>query len=92
MAISRRTFLIGLTTSALVLPELVAPRRTFFLPPSGGWLTGPQLIQYGDLSTEIWEDVRTGEPVHIRMARQYTIVNESSEDLTDWAHFAIAAP
>lgn len=34
--ISRRRFLFG-AAAALILPELLLPKRTFFLPPSGGW-------------------------------------------------------
>jgi hypothetical protein len=33
---NRRNFL-GLLAPALILPELLVPKRTFFLPPKGGW-------------------------------------------------------
>lgn len=33
---NRRSFL-ALLPAALILPELLLPKRTFFLPPSGGW-------------------------------------------------------
>lgn len=37
---NRRAFLLALSTAAaagLIVPELVLPKRTFFLPPRGGW-------------------------------------------------------
>lgn len=35
--ISRRHFLSIATAAVIVLPELIVPKRTFFLPPQGGW-------------------------------------------------------
>lgn len=36
---NRRGFLaaLGLAAGAVAAPELLVPRRTFFLPPKGGW-------------------------------------------------------
>jgi hypothetical protein len=34
--ITRRLFL-GFAAGALIVPELIVPKRTFFLPPPGGW-------------------------------------------------------
>jgi hypothetical protein len=43
---NRRGFLLT-APALLVLPELIVPKRTFFLPPMGGWadLTGQGLYQ-----------------------------------------------
>ena len=37
--ITRRQFLTttGLAIAGLIIPELVLPQKTFFLPPPGGW-------------------------------------------------------
>lgn len=35
--ISRRHFLGFAAAGALLVPELLLPRKTFFLPPAGGW-------------------------------------------------------
>lgn len=35
--ISRRAFVLGAGAAALVLPQMLVPRRTYFLPPVGGW-------------------------------------------------------
>ena len=40
---NRRDLLLALP-AALVLPELVVPRRTWFLPPRGGWDLGARAI------------------------------------------------
>jgi hypothetical protein len=47
---NRRKFLslIAAAPAALILPELLLPKRSFFLPPAGGW-TQPRL-------TEMWLD------------------------------------
>lgn len=39
MDITRRRFLTGLGVAGAVIavPELLLPRKTFFLPPAGGW-------------------------------------------------------
>lgn len=34
--ISRRHFL-SIAAAIIVVPELIVPKRTFFLPPKGGW-------------------------------------------------------
>jgi hypothetical protein len=36
---NRRNFLslVGASAAALIAPELLIPKRTFFLPPAGGW-------------------------------------------------------
>lgn len=60
----RRAFL-GLFAAApvLLLPELIIPRKTFFLPPTGGWKeTGEiwwmwnpgEFWVLGDRTTELW--------------------------------------
>lgn len=38
MILTRRQFLAAALPAALILPELVVPNRTFFLPPAGGWV------------------------------------------------------
>ena len=40
---NRRGFLaaLGLTGAGLAVPELWIPKRTFFLPPRGGWAARP---------------------------------------------------
>lgn len=36
---NRRSFLTiaGLSAAGLIVPELILPKRSFFLPPAGGW-------------------------------------------------------
>jgi hypothetical protein len=63
MNVSRRSFLFGSAAVVLAsaeLAELLAPRRTIFLPPHGGWpwygrdceykywVTVPPLLRIGD--------------------------------------------
>ncbi|MDP9089176.1 MAG: hypothetical protein M3O26_10615 [Pseudomonadota bacterium] len=46
---NRRKFLAltALASSgALILPELIVPKRTFFLPPAAGWTDGRMSIRY----------------------------------------------
>jgi len=56
--ISRRSFLTGaaIATGALIVPELIAPKRAFFLPPKGGW--DWQAYAYG------WHPYPTAYPNH----------------------------
>jgi hypothetical protein len=75
---NRRSFLRTLALSAggiaLVGPELLVPKRTYFLPPAGGWAVGdvgwqmwrwgvtpafPELLK-GDLMIVDWHDVPVG--------------------------------
>jgi hypothetical protein len=77
---NRRHFLalIGATApAALILPELLVPHRTFFLPPSGGW--APSL---GDLWLDYVNLARpAGVEVTIRVdfiARKPAIVELNS--------------
>jgi hypothetical protein len=37
--ISRRKFFGLLAAGAIIAPELLLPRKTFFLPPMGGWIS-----------------------------------------------------
>lgn len=36
---NRRGFLTLAAPAVLILPELLIPKRSFFLPPMGGWAT-----------------------------------------------------
>ena len=44
---NRRGFLsaMGLTAAGFAVPELWTPKRTFFLPPPGGWAARPAALE-----------------------------------------------
>lgn len=58
---NRRGFLSLLAPAAalIAVPELLIPKRSFFLPPAGGWnfryppkkFWGPSLLEVGDIIT-----------------------------------------
>ena len=63
---NRRGFLatLGLAAGALAIPELWTPKRTFFLPPRGGWLpAGTVAIQ--DPYRYTWTWVGTQQKVRV---------------------------
>lgn len=62
--LNRRGFLaaLGLATGALAVPELWTPKRTFFLPPRGGWIVP---VGGGGPYTYAWQWVSDGSSLCI---------------------------
>ena len=54
--VNRRGFLaaLGLATGAIAVPELWTPKRTFFLPPRGGWVPPPGTVAIQNPYTYRW--------------------------------------
>jgi hypothetical protein len=61
---NRRNFISLATTAAgiLLLPELLVPKRTFFLPPRGGWhkydyvhIALGYVVTYEDIEANMYE-------------------------------------
>lgn len=69
--ITRRGFLtlIAPAAGALLVPELLLPKRTFFLPPAGGWCS------YSDYINEMLSEFesRILNPAAVQLAQQYEI-------------------
>jgi hypothetical protein len=66
---NRRNFISLATTAAgiLLLPELLIPKRTFFLPPVGGWqkydyveIALGYTVTYGDIADNLYQIERPG--------------------------------
>lgn len=85
--LSRRKFLgfSAAGAAALLLPELVVPKKTFFLPPVGGWKREIVYLHSSEFRLVIrhFDDLRlpkdavTGEQIHI--------ANMGSDDLRVYA-------
>ena len=76
--ISRRQFLTyaAIGAGAIAVPELLLPKRTFFLPPKGGWNSGKAFITFDPGS----KDGTAFQAWHIDDAGNITLY--SSGDLT----------
>jgi hypothetical protein len=59
MRVSRRGFLgcLAGAAAAIAVPELLVPKRTFFLPPDGGWINSLPFKQPDPALFEVLEEI-----------------------------------
>lgn len=68
---NRRGFLgvLAGATTAIVVPELLLPKRTFFLPPAGGW---GNPIPFREPSPVLFQMLRELEEMSERLSQGWT--------------------